>query len=191
VPHVFTLTHVWELPFGRGRRLLANVPAVVDSIIGGWSASGLFIWRSGDTLNLTLGRDVDDDGNTARDRPALLSGSLDEVYADGRFGRTQWLIPQQEAANILGTPADVVNVAAWIPKNALHSPATQTYDLSLLKRFAVTERTGLSIEANAFNLFNRANFARPGAVLSSPLFGVLTRTVTPSRQLQFGVKLVF
>ncbi len=179
-PHNFTLSHIYELPFGKN-----------NPVLGGWSLSGLFIWRSGQRMNLTLGRDVDDDGNANRDRPALLSGSLKDLYAKGRFDRAQYLIPQAQAAVILGVPADVTNPASSLERNPLRSPAVQTYDLSLLKRFTVRERFSATFEANAFNLFNRINFAGPSGSVASPLFGVATRTITPSRQVQLGLKLAF
>jgi hypothetical protein len=67
----------------------------------------------------------------------------------------------------------------------------QTYDFSLAKRMALTERVAATLEMNAFNLFNRANFAGPSGSIASALFGVATRTITPSRQLQLGLKLTF
>jgi hypothetical protein len=190
-PHNFTLSHIYELPFGRGRRFLSQASGITQAIAGGWSASGLFIWRSGQRMNLTLGRDVDDDGNAARDRPALLGGSLNDIYANGRHGRAQYLIPQALAAQVLGVPANVTNPSAALERNPLRAPQVQTYDFSLAKRMALTERVAATLEMNAFNLFNRANFAGPSGSVASALFGVATRTITPSRQLQLGLKLTF
>jgi hypothetical protein len=190
-PHNFTLSHIYELPFGRGRRFLSQPSGFIQAVTGGWSASGLFIWRSGQRMNLTLGRDVDDDGNAARDRPALLAGNIGDLYANGRFGRTQYLIPQSLAAQALGVPSSVTNPAASLERNPIRAPRVQTYDFSLSKRITISERIAATLEMNAFNLFNRANFAGTGGSVASALFGVATRTLTPSRQLQLGIKLVF
>jgi hypothetical protein len=190
-PHNFTVSHIYELPFGRGRRFLAQASGLTQALAGGWSAAGLLIWRSGQRMNLTLGRDVDDDGNAARDRPALLRGTVSDIYAGGRFGRTQYLIPQAQAAEALGVPVTVTDPAAALERNPLRAPQVQTYDFSLAKRMAVSERVAATLELNAFNLFNRANFAGPSGSVASALFGVATRTITPSRQLQLGLKLTF
>ena len=66
-------------------------------------------------------------------------------------------------------------------------------DASVSKRFALSERLRLNIEANVFNVLNRATFAVPNSTLSSPFFGVVTgtlRTATP-RQVQLGAKVTF
>lgn len=59
----------------------------------------------------------------------------------------------------------------------------------------------MEFHADFFNLFNRANFANPRANASQvlnpstgayiPGAGQITNTVTASRQLQFGLKLIF
>lgn len=190
-PHNFTLSHIYELPFGKGRRYLSNAPSFAQVAAGGWSLSGMLIWRSGQRMNLTLGRDIDDDGSATRDRPALLTGGLNDLYAKGDFGRTQYLIPQNLAAQTLGVPANVTDPSAALERNPIRAPRVQTYDISLLKRFPLSERVASSFEFNAFNVFNRANFAGPSGSVASSLFGVATRTLTTSRQIQLGLKVTF
>ena len=68
-------------------------------------------------------------------------------------------------------------------------------DMRLSRRFRITERFGLEVMAEGFNLFNRANFGVPNNTFgsgSSPLatFGQPTAAFDP-RQLQFGLKLSF
>ena len=41
VPHRFVGTWVYELPFGRGRALLADLPTALDAVLGGWQVSGI------------------------------------------------------------------------------------------------------------------------------------------------------
>jgi hypothetical protein len=65
--------------------------------------------------------------------------------------------------------------------------------VSLLKRIAVTERTTLVLEANAFNVFNRTNFGSPTNNLGSAFFGQVSSIApgTTPRQIQVGVKFAF
>ena len=73
-----------------------------------------------------------------------------------------------------------------------------TTDLSLAKKFNLSERVGLQFRAEFFNAFNRTNFNTPNPVVytsatsgPSPTAGVITSTATTSRQIQFGLKLLF
>jgi hypothetical protein len=80
-----------------------------------------------------------------------------------------------------------------IARNALRAPRVMFYDLALLKRFTVRERYHVALEANFFNLFNRANFGAPVANLTSALFGRITGNLsgTNPRQIQFGLRMGF
>jgi hypothetical protein len=82
---------------------------------------------------------------------------------------------------------------AQMGRNALRSPNLKYYDLSLIKRLDLTEHVKLTLEANAFNIFNHANFSAPNGTLSAATFGrvTATRTGVNPRQLQFGLKLAF
>ena len=192
VRHNLTISHLVELPFGKGRKLLSDANGFVNAVLGGWSLAGLAILRSGEPFNVVRGIDYNDDGDTANDRPALLNGNLNDLYASG-IGRTQYLLPQADALTRLNTPGNVTDPFAVITRNAYRAPRIAFYDLSLFKQFQLTEKMRLGFEANAFNLFNRANFSASTANLSSALFGRITstRVGTNPRQIQFGLKLSF
>lgn len=166
---------------------LASAP--VDALLGGWSISGLLQARSGVNVNLLLGSDVDDDGFTL-DRPELRSGSLEDLYASSG-SPTQFLVSQVDALTRLGTPSNVADPFLQVPYNALRAPFVATYDISLQKQVPIGARVRLAVELNAFNVFNRVNMGPPTATLSSALFGAITSTATPPRQLQLGGKLTF
>jgi hypothetical protein len=192
LPHNLTLTHVLELPVGRGRALLASANGLVNALLGGWSLNGLAVLRSGEPINILRGIDFNDDGDATADRPALVSGSLNDLYRRGAGERTQYLIPQVDALTRLATPT-TIDPQAMIPRHALRAPRILFYDLSLLKRFVAKERYNIGFEANFFNLFNRANFGAPVNNLSNSLFGQITSNLFGAnpRQIQLGLKLSF
>ena len=69
-------------------------------------------------------------------------------------------------------------------------------DLSFLKDTRLHEKLKLQFRAERFNVPNRANFNTPNAVVFtpagvSPTAGVITATSTSSRQIQFGLKLLW
>ncbi|PYY11925.1 MAG: hypothetical protein DMG61_17735 [Acidobacteria bacterium] len=72
-------------------------------------------------------------------------------------------------------------------------------DSSLFKNTFVSERLNIQFRMEAFNIINHTNFAPPLAdsvVIDQsgvpvPGAGQITSTQTPSREIQFGLKLIF
>ncbi len=54
---------------------------------------------------------------------------------------------------------------------------TSQVDLTLQRRFALSERFSLQASADMFNIFNHPNFGSPINYLTSPLFGQSTQTL--------------
>jgi hypothetical protein len=85
-----------------------------------------------------------------------------------------------------------------VERNSLRGPDLKMVDLSIFKNTAVGKQN-LQLRIEIFNLFNRANFATPtnaGVLFNTdgtriPAATQITRTVTTSRQVQFGLKFVF
>ena len=78
----------------------------------------------------------------------------------------------------------------------LLGPGLASWDVSLLKNTTIHERLNLQFRAELFSVLNRANFNSPNAVVFtpsgvSPTAGVVTSTSTTSRQIQFGLKLLW
>jgi hypothetical protein len=70
-------------------------------------------------------------------------------------------------------------------------------DLSMFKTTHLTERLNLQFRAEAFNVLNHTNLGVPNLVMltasgtPSPSAANITTHATTSRQIQFGMKLVF
>jgi hypothetical protein len=83
-----------------------------------------------------------------------------------------------------------------VGRDTLIGPGLATWDFSVLKDTRIRERLNLQFRAEIFNLLNRANFNQPNAVVFtpsgvSPTAGIITSTSTTSRQVQFGLKLLW
>jgi hypothetical protein len=189
--HALVVSHLIALPFGRDRRWLSTAPRAVQALVSGWTLAGILNVRSGQPVDLRLGSDANDDGDSG-DRPALLSGTLDALYAS-EGDRTQFLVTRDRAIQLLGAATDATNPFAVVGRNTLTGPSLFFYDLSLRKRTALTPRVQLSIELNAFNVFNSVNLGAPIATLSDARFGriVSTASGTNPRQLQLGARIAF
>jgi hypothetical protein len=85
-----------------------------------------------------------------------------------------------------------------VGRNTMIGPGMVDTDAALLKTASISERLTLQFRAEVFNVFNHANFGTPNAVVFSsassvpaPTAGVITSTSNSSRQIQFGLKLLW
>jgi hypothetical protein len=60
-----------------------------------------------------------------------------------------------------------------------------------MKNFALTERMGLQVRWEVFNLTNSPTLADPDTNIESPDFGKVRATVSTPRQMQFAIRLSF
>lgn len=105
-------------------------------------------------------------GNASRNtrRPDLISGV--DPYIFGQDGM-RYLNP---AAFAMPAPGTYGNLT----RNFLKGPVFHQFDLTLQKRFKITETINMEFRSEIYNLFNRANFANPPATLASNLNGTAT-----------------
>ncbi|HUR37433.1 MAG TPA: TonB-dependent receptor [Terriglobales bacterium] len=182
---------------------------------GGWTLSYIIPIVSGEPFNIFQGRDSDFDGSTA-DRPDVGNWNA-PINTRGRIVATTtcasgYQNPDVGTAVGVGcvTPADVrwIQVAGYhlpgantIGRNALTTPGSVLVNMTVLKKFKITEGTMLEFRSEIRNLANHENFnytpfnnvninstlkfldysdGRPGGV----------RT-TNSRKINMGLKLIF
>jgi hypothetical protein len=197
--HNFIANLLYDLPFGKGHRIGGNLRGVAGTLVGGWSAGGIVNLRSGFPFTVALGIDRARNGvdNVQVQRPNVAPGvDLGDAITGDPMGFANASFFQLQPAGFYGNA----------PRNALRGPDLHSFDMTFTKRTPITERLQSEFRFEAFNLFNRANFAPPdlvnrviytgtdqitGAAILSPSFGQLTRTTTSSRQLQFGLKLLW
>jgi len=85
-------------------------------------------------------------------------------------------------------------------RDTLIGPGLATWDFSAFKTTPLHERLALQFRAEIFNLLNRANFNTPNLITftsssagtkTSGTVGTITSNATTSRQVQFGLKLIW
>jgi len=109
----------------------------------------------------------------------------------------------------MGTPGFCPNIRGDVARNSIIGPGLINIDFSVVKNNyirKISESFNVQFRAEAFNAFNRANFAPPTlnanqgggameAIFASgqpnPQFGQLTATQTPNRQIQLALKLIW
>jgi hypothetical protein len=77
-------------------------------------------------------------------------------------------------------------------RNAFRGPRFFNVDVSLVKKFRITERHAVSFRAEAYNLFNNSNFAAPNTNLATPAsYGKIASTVGNPRIVQMALRFDF
>ena len=76
-------------------------------------------------------------------------------------------------------------------RNTFFGPGIFNVDASIIRNFRMMRNTTLQLRLEAFNALNNEIWGDPNTMLSSPLYGTITTTRKPMRELQLGVKFVF
>jgi hypothetical protein len=180
VRHVFNLSYIAALPFGRNQAMLSNASPLVDALIGNWQVNGIVRARSG--LPLAMSMASSQSGTSLGNRPNQVCGG--ELSSDARTV-TKWF----DTSCFVAPPAGVLGNA---PRNEPFSgPGLTNVDLSLFKNFLLRSGQRVQFRAEAFNLLNSTQFANPGTSVGAADFGQILSTINPPRQLQFALKFEF
>ncbi len=177
--HIFQAAYVYELPFGKGRRFGSGWNNAANMALGGWSMEGILRLQTGAPINVLIGQDRANVGNT-RQRPNLIR---DPNTGNSRNVDNPWFDTsafQLPAIYTFGNAGyDVVS-----------ADGRQNFDFSLQKEFKITERHIIQFRTEMFNLPNHVNMGNPNGTYTSSSFGKVT-SATSARQVQFSLRYRF
>jgi hypothetical protein len=153
-----------------------------DSVAGGWVIGGKTYYHSGEPFSLTnsvlgnagytnLSGTFMVDANVPRGR--LTNSSISNPKSCLPNSPTSCLDQTQ-----YGDPSAQADFGT-LRRNALFGPHFTDTDINLSKKFVNLERFSFSLGADAYNLFNHANFAAPGGSLGLSTFGQVSSTLSP------------
>ena len=190
------LTWIYELPFGRGRQFL-NRGGVLNQILGGWTATGIQTYQSGDPLYIDAGIDTSSYLFNGDIRGNVISGVPMKVSSGGPFdyagGTGQAYLNPAAFAAPPTTPNGVVLSLGNSPRffGNLRGPWQPMENLGFFKRFSFHEGMFMEFRADLLNAFNRAGRANPDTNLSDPTFGRILDVANGPRELQLALRLTF
>jgi hypothetical protein len=187
VRNVGVINAIYALPFGRGQALANDLQGWTDGLVSGWSVTSIVTLQDGFPFTPQLSYNPSNNGDTRNPvRP--------------------FVNPAFTGSAIIGKPSQWFNPNAFLQPNSgfygnlgrdtLIGPGLATWDFSALKNTLIYERLTLQFRAEIFNLLNRANFNTPNLIVFTPsgvsgTAGAITSTSTTSRQVQFGLKLIW
>lgn len=180
VGHRFVGSYTYELPFGRGKKFLAQAPALANAIVGGWQVNGITTFSLGVPFGVTAPAaipDVDAKFVTAN------------RTCDGTLPRDQRTRLRYFDTNCfsLPSPGTFGNSA----RNLWHGPGINNWDMSFFKIFRLPgEGRQVQFRFESFNIFNHTQFNNPSSGLPSGTFGVIT-SAKDARQNQVALRIGF
>jgi hypothetical protein len=197
VPHRVSISGMWELPFGKGRRWGRSLGALADGVVGGWSIQGIGQFQSGRPVSFY-------------DRNIYFAGDLNALRTDysGDPGLPVWDTSGfyfHDAAvqtNGVDDPArqrndpriQLASNIRYFPSrvDGLRGPGLNNlWDISLVKQVRAAGRMRAQFHAEFLNAFNRVVYANPNTDPRSSDFGKVTSQNNLPRDIQLAVKLIF
>ncbi len=192
VRHVAVISGIYVLPIGRGKRFVNGWSGLANGLVSGWSVNSIVTLQGGFPFEPQLSYNPSGNGDTRNPVRPFLNPNFSGPIVLGNPGK--WFDP-----NAFLAPSNIpANIGFYgnVGRNTLIGPGLATWDFSAFKDTAIRERLSLQFRAEIFNLLNRANFNTPNGVAFtpsgvSPTAGAITSTSTTSRQIQFGLKLLW
>jgi hypothetical protein len=189
---------LYELPVGRGRKLMSAAPGWVDQVLGGWSISGLPAYRTGLPVTAYSHAYMASFDNLA---PAVFIGNEGDLKTSVNVNHTSKTVYMFQggaagAAKALAAFRGPIGIE-YGSRNNITGPGAFFLDAGLGKRFPIYgDKLKLNFRADAFNIFNHPNFdtGAVSIVNNASQFGQITGTIASlagnsSRVAQFSLSL--
>jgi hypothetical protein len=197
----YSVSPVYELPFGKNKRFAGNSKKLEDEIIGGWEITGVYHFISGTPLSMPTNSSFFAGGN-----PSLGSKKTKKQWFDtSKFASfpgssitrtqlaTQW--PSWTGvSNLPGasyTPTSTSGVqngiyqdfATWNTYNKhtfgnIRNPYTTNLDLGARKNFQISGASKFEIRIDAFNALNHKSFGNIDVTPGDTYFGYVNGSST-------------
>lgn len=177
--HRAAINGIYELPFGKGRRLLANTPKAVSLAISGWQVAGVYQYQGGAPIGF---------GNI------FFTGSFDDIPLSGSE-RTldRWF--NTNAGFVTAAAAQPVSNIRTFPLRLsnVRTDSINNIDLSVIKKTQVWEGKNIEFRGEFINAFNHALFPAPNTNVTQASFGqiIASNQANYPRRIQLTVKFVF
>ncbi|MEX2263391.1 MAG: hypothetical protein WD696_15645 [Bryobacteraceae bacterium] len=176
---------VVELPFGRHRKFGANMPTLLNGIVGGWQLNGIATMQTGLPLLVRGSNNF-----TGINYPDLVA---DPSLPSGERSANRWF-----NTDAFRNPANFVigNAPRTLPST--RGPGLLDVSFSIFKTFSFMERFRLETRWEMFNALNTVNLNMPDTSFSPNAAGVNTNAnfgrifgSLEARRMQFGIRVTF
>lgn len=208
VTHAIKGNFFYELPWGKGKRWDLGW---ANWIVGGWGASGILTYQTGNPISIMSHRGTLNRGNRSNTQngttaTSLLNKSqLDRAVSFRMSGTGPFIVDPAvifsdgRGVNVDGQPAfpgqaffhPNAGTLGTLQRRMFSGPTWFNFDFAAQKNFNITEKVYLQFRMASTNFFNNATFYSGDQLINSVNFGRLTSLQTAPRRIQFELFLRF
>jgi hypothetical protein len=192
---VGAISALYALPIGKSQHFGSGYAGLASGMMSGWSVNSIVTLQTGFPFTPQLSYNPSNNGDTKNPVRPFLSPDFTGPVITGN--PAQWFNP-----NAFIAPPSAGGFYGNLARDSFAGPGLATWDFSVLKNIPIRERLRLQFRAEIFNLLDRANFNTPNPLVFTPptaanpsglsgTAGAVTSTSTTSRQVQFGLKLLW
>jgi hypothetical protein len=200
--HVVSAVFSYQLPVGRGKKLLPVAGSLANSILGNWQFSGTIMATTGppltiedSTVNANIGEST---------RPNRMASGKNPSGTGRRGLDYPWFDPAAfspvpSCASRTNCSPDPYGFYPFAPgnsgRNILDGPGLFYVNTTLMKNFRIREGKTIQSRYEVFNIFNHPNFQLPDRNFDESAAGIISNVQGQGRggprTMQFAVKYIF
>jgi len=208
IPQNFVVSYLYELPVGKGKQLLGNMPKPVNAVISGWRVSGVQRYLDGQPISFFGANGIPglDNGirpnrvagqaakNSGKFNPFNFSNSGTSGYnhSSGAWTTGYWNCSAFADPNP-NPGLYVPYVFGNMPRNSSDIRGFGFYDedFGINKEMRFSERIKADFRGEMFNAFNRHAFNKPDSGVQDNNFGQVGSTLLGPRNVQFSLRITY
>jgi hypothetical protein len=190
-PQRLVISGLWELPLDKPFR---NSGGFLKKLTQGWETAAVAEFQAGNPFTF-FSESNSSKQNNFLDRPDI-NGKVTkfdprrvQTFTSDCTGATPITGNFYVNPTVFDCSGVPIFTFGTLGRNAIRGPGINNWDLSLMKRTSITERTKIEFRAEFFNAFNHAQFLNPSAK-SSGTFAQVTQSRDP-RLGQLALKFIF
>jgi hypothetical protein len=186
-PSVLKITVSYDLPFGKGRAMLAN--GALGRIVGNWTV-GSYIFAQDGYPMAVIDTAYTNNLNAGIARPNVLTSNWGLPYSGTFDPSVDKFLNPAAFSRRTNAAADPFGSAPVYNGATRFFPLYST-NVSMARRIHLTEKINLDFRWEVYNLFNHHRWSNPASIdLANTQFGVITNA-SGNRSMQGTLKLVW
>lgn len=195
LPHVLNILTTYQLPFGKGKKYMANANWLTNLAVGGWTISAAQQYRSMPPLQILTPGNPNGSGvlftpiTKANYTGAAIRTGQGATDMDPNNPNSRWF---NYGANAPFAAAPAYTFGSTSIYNGLvRNPYYRSENISIQKDLAIWESVKLRYRADFMNAFNRSDLGGINVTVGNANFGRPTGPMMGPRYISMGVRLDF